>query len=430
MRYMIENVTVATLDEQGTVIKDAFVGIDEGKIVYLSTLQPRIAAREHINGRGMIFMPGLVNAHTHLAMSLMRGYGGDCELHTWLNEKVFPVEARMDSKAVYLGTMLGIAESLRFGVTSVSDMYISTLDTARAAYESGIRANLSNGATGGGEGWEPEGDRCYEMLREAFAQFHAADGLVRIDASIHAPYTSSPNMWEAISGFAHEHGLGMHIHLSETRKEQEDCIKTYGMTPSQVMDKYGVFDGRTQAAHCVWLSEEDMELLAGKRVTAVHNPVSNLKLASGVARVSRMIDKGVPLALGTDGACSNNNLDMFEEIKLAALLQKGVGYDPTAVTALEALRMATRGGALAQGREECGMIKVGMAADLILVDARSLWMYPIHDVHSTLCYTARGSDVAMTMVGGRILYRAGEYTTIDVEKVRSEIDSCVISKIF
>ncbi|MEA4920745.1 MAG: amidohydrolase [Clostridiaceae bacterium] len=432
MDYMINNVTVVTLDENDTVLEDAFVGIRDGKVVFLSQCQPKMAVKEQIDGKGKVLMPGLINAHTHLPMSLMRGYADDCPLKAWLFDHIFPVEAKLDSRCAKAGMLLGIAECLRFGITSVSDMYLFLPEASEAARETGIKANLSIGAVcQESDGYEFENDKAYHQMRAAIEKNAETSGLVRTDVGIHAEYTSCEKLWRGCSEFASRYGLNIHLHLSETESEHLECIERYGMTPAALMEKYGVFNHRTSAAHCVYISEEDMDILREKQVTAIHNPVSNLKLGSGFAPVKRMLEKGVRVALGTDGACSNNSLDLFEEIKLSALLQKGLSRDPAAVSATSALKMATGAGAYAQGREnECGMIKEGMDADLIMLDFSQPWMQPVHDVHSSLCYCAHGSDVVMTMVRGRVLYRDGVFITIDIEKLLAEIKSYVIPKLF
>ena len=263
-------------------------------------------------------------------------------------------------------------------------------------------------------------------------RFHgSADGRILIDASLHAEYTSNYKLWEALGEYALNEGLGMQVHLSETRKEHEACKEKYGLTPAQLLDCHHVFDSRALAAHCVWLEPEDMGLLARRKVTAVHCPVSNLKLASGKADVIAMVKAGMNVALGTDGASSNNNLDLFEEIKAASLMAKDVQSSAEALPPQAALMMATVCGARAQGRErECGMLKVGMDADLILLDFTQPHLMPCHDVLSHLCYAASGHDVIMTMVRGRILYAAGKYPTIDLDAVVRELAQYAMPKVF
>jgi 5-methylthioadenosine/S-adenosylhomocysteine deaminase len=267
--------------------------------------------------------------------------------------------------------------------------------------------------------------------REVLERFHQADnGRVKLDVSIHEEYTSFPGLWQDFSAYAAENGLNMHIHLSETRAEHENCIAKYGKTPAAILAENGVFDTRTTAAHCVWLSDEDMDLLREKQVTVAHNPVSNLKLASGIAPVTKMQEKGVRVALGTDGVCSNNNHDLFEEIKLAALLQKGTTGDPRVIPAYDALYMATRAGAFAQGREnQIGQLKAGFDASLILVDTHKPGLYPVHNPVSTLAYSARGGDVYLTMIRGRVLYENGTYTTLDAEAIREKMEP-ILNRLF
>jgi 5-methylthioadenosine/S-adenosylhomocysteine deaminase len=260
-------------------------------------------------------------------------------------------------------------------------------------------------------------------MLDLIEKWHGFDrGRIVVDASIHAEYTSIPKVWTALAEYAVQNGLGMHVHLSETRSEHENCIAKYGMTPAAVFSKYGVFDVPTIAAHCVWVSEEDIAILAEKGVTAVNNPVSNMKLASGIAPVSEMIAADVNVALGTDSVASNNSHDMFEEIKAAALAQKVRKLDPVALTAEDALRMATVNGAKAQQRQgECGMIRPGMDADLIMLDFDRPHLTPCHNVISNLVYSARGSDVVMNMVRGKIIYKDGEFLTLDIEKIKHDV---------
>ena len=432
MDTLFSNVTVVTMDEELRVLFSAFVGVTEGKISYLSKKAPEEQPKEIINGEGMVLMPGLINCHTHLPMSPLRGYADDVDLQTWLNDYIFPREDRLDGRSVKAATLLSIAECLRFGTTSVSEMYYFCDDIAQAVAESGIKANISRAITHFGEDFDFEKDtRCREMM-ELVDKWHNYDnGRIKIEASIHGEYTSHHEVWDAVSEYAINEGLGMHVHLSESKKEHEECKDRHGLTPAQVFDCHNVFHAPAIAAHCVWLEPEDMKILAKRKTTAVHCPVSNLKLASGCADVTAMIKAGMNVALGTDSNASNNNLDMFEEIKAATLMAKGKSLDPTALPAQAVLMMATVCGARAQHRErECGMIKVGMDADLIMLDFTQPHLMPCHNVMSHLAYCVSGHDVVMTMVRGKILYAAGKYTTIDLNAVVRELADHVMPTMF
>lgn len=433
MDTLFSHVSVVTMDARMSVWLDAFVGVTDGKISYLGKKPPEEKPGSIIDGTGMVMMPGLINCHTHLPMALLRGYADDLALQTWLGEYIFPREEHLDARAVKAAALLGIAECLRFGVTSVSDMYYFEDAVAEAVAQSGIKANLSLATTMFlGDDFDFE---TYPACREMVAlhgKWHGYDsGRIKIDCSIHAEYTSTYQLWDALAEYAINNRLGMHVHLSETRAEHEECMEKYGLTPAQVLDCHHVFDARTIAAHCVHLTEDDMRLLAKRGVSAVHCPVSNLKLASGCADVMGMVRAGMNVCLGTDSAASNNNLDLFEEIKACALMAKGKTGDPTAVGAEAALMMATVCGARAQGREkECGQIAVGMDADLILLDFNQPHLIPCHNLLSNLVYAASGHDVALTMVRGKILYCAGKYPTIDLNAVAQELHDYAIPTVF
>lgn len=433
MDTLFSNVTVVTMDERMSVWTDAFVGVTDGKISWLSKKAPEEKPQQIIDAAGMVLMPGLIDCHTHLPMELLRGYADDLALQEWLNDYIFPREDHLDARSVKAATLLGIAECLRFGITSVSDMYNFSEAEAEAIAESGIKANLSRGTTMFlGDDFDFETFPACQELVALHEKWDGYDGgRIKIEASIHGEYTSTYQLWDALAEYAINNGLGMHVHLSETKKEHDECVEKYGLTPAQLLDCHHVFDARTTAAHCVHLTEDDMKLLAKRKVSAVHCPISNLKLASGCADVMGMVKAGMNICLGTDSVASNNNLDMFEEIKACALMAKGKTGDPTAVPAEAALMMATVCGAKAQGREkECGMIKEGMDADLILLDFSQPHLIPCHNVLSQLVYAASGHDVVMTMVRGKILYAAGKYPTIDLGAVVKELHDYAIPTVF
>lgn len=433
MDTLFSHVSVVTMDARMSVWIDAFVGVTDGKISYLAKKPPEKKPEQIIDGTGMVMMPGLINCHTHLPMALLRGYADDLVLQTWLNDYIFPREDHLDARAVKAATLLGIAECLRFGVTSVSDMYYFDEAIAEAVAESGIKANLSRGTSMFlGDDFDFETFPACRELVELHEKWHGYDnGRIQIECSIHGEYTSTYQLWDALAEYAINNRLGMHVHLSETKTEHDACVEKYGLTPAQLLDCHHVFDSRAIAAHCVHLTEDDMRLLAKRGVSAVHCPVSNLKLASGCADVMGMVKAGMNVCLGTDSVASNNNLDLFEEIKACTLMAKGKTGDPTAVPAEAALMMATVCGARAQGREkECGQIAVGMDADLILLDFNQPHLIPCHNILSNLVYAASGHDVALTMVRGKILYFAGKYFTIDLGAVAQELHDYAIPTVF
>ncbi len=430
---LIKNANIITMDELSPVIRGGSVGIAGGKLVFVSETVPEAfsheGAKRTIDAKGNIVMPGLINAHAHTAMCVMRGYADDYRLDDWLFNKIFPIEGRLTREAVLAGVRLGIAEMLASGTTSYSDMYSNQPAAAEIILESGLRANLSNGIIALSEDFDIEADRATKELAALIRDWHGAgNGRIRADASIHAEYTSPPWVWERVHAAAAENGLVTHIHLCETAKETAECMERHGgKTPVEIFSDHGIFDTPAAAAHCVHLTENDMRIMAEKGVSAVHCPVSNLKLASGVANVKRMAELGINLALGTDGCASNNDHDLFEEIKLAALLAKGTSLDPTAVPAYEALRMATVGGAKAQGREnEVGRLKPGFEADLIMLDVHKPRLQPLFDPVAAAAYAANGSDVCLTVVRGKVLYENGEWTTIDAEKAIAEVQRVAV----
>ncbi|MCL2601998.1 MAG: amidohydrolase family protein, partial [Treponema sp.] len=305
---------------------------------------------------------------------------------------------------------------------------------ADAVLEAGTKANITNGVLClDMSRFDFEKERGTMEVRELLAQYGGArsgDGRLVIDAGIHAEYTSCPAAWQASAEFAAENNMRLHLHLSETAAEHSACVAKYGKTPAQVLNEAGVFSHKVTAAHCCHLTEADMDILAAAGATAAHCPVSNLKLSSGVAPAAKMLERGVNVALGTDGVCSNNNHDLFEEIKTAALLQKYITGDPSAVPALQAIKMATVNGARGQGREhESGRIATGFDADLIMLNLDAPHFIPLNDPCAAVAYAAQGSDVCLTMVQGRVLYENGEHTTIDIEKVRYEVENYVLPRL-
>ncbi len=375
-----------------------------------------------IDGRGKLLMPGLYNAHCHSAMTLFRGYGEDLPLDRWLNEKIFPAEDLLTSEAVYAGSKLAIAEMIKNGIVSFTDMYNFCDDTAKAVIETGIKANLGRAMLS----FDPsenlaESDRFKEAASLADDFNGAADGKLKIDMAIHAEYTNNENSASFVAEYAAKNGLGIQIHLSETEKEHRECIERHGKTPAQFFLDTHVFDVPVSAAHCVYVTDEDMDIMVSHKVTAVHNPTSNLKLGSGVMPLRKMLDKGVNVALGTDGVASNNTLDIFKELSLASILHKGISRKADITTASEMIKLATENGAISQQRYDCGKIEVGALADLVLIDLNAVNNIPMYDTASAVCYSVNSSNVLMTMADGKVLYENGEYKTLDIEKVKYDI---------
>ena len=413
---------ITILDEELNVRKNMYIGVSGDIIEYIDPAAPKKDYGEIYNGRGKLAMNAFYNAHAHSPMTLLRGYGENMRLQEWLNERIFPFEAKMNGNDVYWGTLLAMAESIRYGIVSSTDMYDFCDKMAEAVILSGAKNNISRGVINF-SGKSIKELPVYGEIGDLFANYHnAGEGRIKIDMSIHEEYTSDPDTVGAIFEYAKELGANMHIHLSETEFEHEECKKRHKKTPAQYFDSLGAFSVKTTAAHCVWLEGEDFDILARNGVAVATCPVSNMKLASGICDVPLLLKKGINVALGTDSVCSNNNLNFIEEMKFMACAAKVRDKDPTAVTPKEALFAAQAAGAKSQGREGCGLLKAGNKADIVVFDIDKPHMYPVHDILTNIVYSASGSDIVLTMADGKVLYKDGLFTTIDIEKAVFETE--------
>ncbi len=407
---------ITILDENLEVRENMYVGISKDRISYIGDKEPTEDFGKVYDGKGKLLMSGFYNAHSHSPMTLMRGYGENLKLQDWLNTRIFPFEDHLDSNAVYWGTVLDMAEATKFGIVSTSDMYYFCPDMAKAYTDCGCKGNISRSIAAFKEEPFAESVRGKECI-EFFEKYHNTDeGRIKVDMSLHAEYTSVPGVAKQLADYMKEIGAGMQVHVSETKTEHEECIGRHGKTPAAYLADLGLFDTNATAAHCVWVTPEDRKILKEKNVTVACNPISNLKLASGVCSAPQMIAEGINVAIGTDSVASNNSHNIFSEMKVFALIMKQHFADPTLITPKQAIYAATRAGAVAQGRMDCGLIKEGNKADVIVVDISQANMQPVHDLLSNLVYSASGAEIMMTMVDGRVLYENGEYTHIDLEK--------------
>ena len=410
------------------------IGITDGKIEFISKKVPEEMPKTIIEGTGMVAMPGLINCHTHLATSVLRCFTDDLTNKEAL-EALLQKEAKMDSRSAKVAALLSIAECLRFGVTSVSDLYYYPNATAQAVAESGIKANLALSSyryIDQNEEFDFETDEQCRELQKVVDKWHGYDnGRIKIDAGIFAEYTSNYPLWESLAGYASEKGLGMQLHLSETRNEVDSCLDRTDMTPGELLACHRLFAVPATASGCAFLEPEEAKMLVKKKVSAVALPLSAAKNGQPCAPITDLVKAGMNVALGTDGAIQAGNLDMFEVMRGAAMSVRASKGDPSALPSSAALMMATFCGAQAQGRaQECGMLKEGMDADLVLVDFTAPHLMPCHNVLTGLVYAAKGGDVAMTMVRGKILYQNGRFPTINLNAVVEELTTYAIPKLF
>jgi len=414
MRTRIMNVTLtpgATGEAHIPFIENAEVHIDDNLIVYAgkSELAPAFTADEIIDGSGTLCMPGLVNLHTHTPMTFLRSVGADLVLDDWLHQAIFPLEKQWDDELIRSATDLGCMEMLRFGTTSFNDMYFHTNVIAEAVRDNGMRALLGHGIIDFDES-------CADMV-EGVAMAgkwnHTCNDRIRFSLAPHSEGATTTKLIQKVVETAKRMELPIHVHVSETDFDLQGCLKRHGLTPPAYFEQLGALELPVIAAHCVWFNDADIEIFRKHGVTVAHNPISNLKLASGIAPVARMLKAGCKVAVGTDGVASNNNLNLWEEIKLMPMLQKGITLDPTVVSPLQTLAAATIVGAKAMGYDNLGLIKEGYLADLILLDLKNAHTTPRIDLESNLIYSSQGSDVCLTMVDGKVLFRNGNFTTLD-----------------
>jgi len=417
LKRLIQNAHVLTMNHEAISVQA--IGIENDRIVFIGNVPVDFQPDETIEGKGMLAMPGLVNAHTHSAMSLLRNYADDIPFWEWLTEKVWPVEEKMGAEEVYWGSMLSMAEMIRSGITSFADMYFLSEETAKAAIESGLRCSIAKGLVGSSE----QDDQRLKDTRQMVRDWHqAGDGLITVMAGPHAPYTCDDGFIQKVTDLCQELSIPVHIHLSESKKEVEDSLSKHGRSPIQHMHHLGVFEHHTLAAHCVHLLPEDFQILSEQGVHVVHNPASNLKLGNGIAPLAQMLASGISVSLGTDGSASNNNLNLFEEMNLAALLAKGATQDPTVAPAYQVLKMATINGARALNlHRHVGTLEPGKKADLILIDLNQPHLFPHYHLDASLIYSAQASDVKTVMINGKIVMERGEMKTIDLEKMYDHI---------
>ncbi|MZP31058.1 amidohydrolase family protein [Heliobacterium undosum] len=421
-RIVIKNARILTMATEAPQILEGDIGIEGSCIREIGRIDAKMVGDDAvtvIDAAGKVVMPGLINCHNHAAMALFRGYSDDLRLMEWLSQKIWPAEERLDGDAVYAGTMLAAAEMIKSGTTTFADMYFFMDDVARAVRDAGMRATLCQGLLF----IDNQAERRLEATRRLFADWHGkAEGRIKAMVGPHAPYTCPPDKLQAVMALAKELQAAIHIHLSETVEEVDQMFDRYGKSPVRYLADLGLFaEHHVLLAHAVNLSRDDIHLLKGLRGGVSHNPVSNLKLGCGVAPVLELRDKGVAVALGTDGAGSATTLDLFEEIKAAAWLQKNRTGDPTAVTAYQALRMATIEGARALGlADRIGSIEPGKQADLILIDMNKPHLFPQNDICALLAYAANGADVDTVLIDGKVVMQNRQLLTMHEADVLAE----------
>lgn len=404
----------------GNEYKTTDVCIDGDTICAIGAAPADFAAERVIDGTDKLLSPGFVNAHTHIYMTALRNRADDLNFMTWLFEKVVPMENKLTDEDAYWSIQLGCMEMLLSGTTSLLDMHMFPVTTARALADAGIRAAVSRGLQGDEDSMEAGRARFVQVETEINEYGHIPT--LSFMLAPHAPYTCGEAYLRLVAERAEQLGVGIHTHLSESRDEQEKCFARYGCTPAELYDRCGILTENTVCAHCVYLSDSDMSLLAKRGTSVAHNPASNMKLGNGFAPVPRMLELGVNVAIGTDGCCSNNNQNMLREMQLVSLIHKGTAEEATAMPASKVFDMATTNGAKALGLGEItGEIRVGKRADLSLFDLNEPGFFPIGDPKAALCYSSAGLKADTVLVNGKILLDKGEFTTIDADKVRFKI---------
>ena len=433
MDTLISNVTAVTMNEKMEVLFGAFIGIEDGKIAYIGKTAPKDAPQTIIDGTGMVAIPGLINCHTHLAATALRSYLDDVTGGEALDQQL-QKEDKMDSRSALAAAKLAIAECLRFGVTSVSDLYYYPEATAQAVADTGIKANIALSAyrfIDENEEFDFDTDEQCQLLRRVTEKWNGYDdGRIRVDAGIYAEYTSNRRLWEGLLGYAAEQKLGFQLHLSQTQEEVDSCLDRTGLTPAELLDCHRLFSLPTTAAGCGCLTDEDKALLGKRKISAVALPMA-AKAGEKSLDILPCVKAGMNVALGTDGAIESGNLDMFEVMRYAAMSARLSAGNAAALPAPAALMMATVCGARAQGRaDRCGMLKEGFDADIALLDYSAPHLMPCHNVLSSLVFSAKGGDVAMTMVRGKILYQNGQFPTLDLKHAVEEITNYAIPRLF
>lgn len=423
-KILIKGADIITMLDQQFIIQQGAVVIEDDKFIFVGEekeLPSEWKYDREIIAEGKVIMPGMINTHTHGAMTLLRSYADDLPLMEWLEEKIWPVEANLIADDVYWGTMVAILEMIKSGTTCFADMYFHMDEVARAVEESGIRGALAHGMIGVG----PNGDQDLDEGRRFAAKWNnKADGRIKTMLAPHAPFTCPPPYMEKVLKIADELEVPIHIHLAETLDEINNIKEEYGKTPIELVNDLGLFEHQVLAAHCVHLSDGDFKILKDAKALGIaHNPQSNMKLASGIAPVQRMLNQGLVVGIGTDGASSNNNLDMLEEMSTAALLAKVGTMDSTALPAEEALKMATTYGAKAIGQgDKFGTIEEGKQADMIIIDFNKPHLKPLHNVLAHTVYAAQSSDIETVIINGQIVMENNQVKTIDEERVLYEVE--------
>ena len=421
---LIKDVNILTYDDGAVKDFNASVLIENDKIVDIGE-NISVSADKVIEGNGNFLMPGLINTHNHIAMNLFRGLADDMELDTWLNDNIWPMEAHLNSNYCYIGSLLAMVEMIKTGTTTFNDMYFYMNSVARAVEKSGMRGVLSYGMIDFGDEEKRENE-FKENIDLIKSSHNTANGRITCKFGPHSPYTCSKELLERTREEADKYNVGIHIHMNETQKEIEDVKEATGKRPFEYLNDLGVLKSDVIAAHCVWLSDNEIKIIKENNVNVSHNPCSNMKLASGISPVSKLLENNINVAIGTDGSSSNNNLDLFEEMKFTSLLQKVNTLNPKVLSSDEVFKMATINGAKALGLKDIGTIETGKKADLILIDKKSITMTPnSNKPSSNIVYSANGYDVLTTICNGQILMEDKKIKTLDEEKIKEHASEAI-----
>lgn len=420
-RLLIKNIDILTLDAEGTVLRNSNIGVEEKQIKFVGDVPAEFKPDETIDGYNQVAVPGFFNAHCHAAMTFERGWAEDLPLDRWFNERIWVAESALTAEDVYWGAALAACEMIRSGCVGFNDHYFYMDRVAEVVAQAGMKATLTWCQFGIGADKEVGAD-----LTGALAFIDrwqgGASGRIRTVLGPHSPYVCPPEFLREVSALAREHGLPLHIHLSESPEQMENSLKTHGLTPTAFLEACGVFDRPCIVAHALYLTPADIEILARHQVTVAHCPITYMKLAMGINNLAPLMTAGVNVALGTDGPGSNSDMDMKEVVRFAPLLQKYQTRNAETLAGDLPLRMATANGARAMGFGDSGVLAVGQAADIALFDFDQPHLYPRHNLVANLIHSAKGSDVTHVIIDGQLVYRNGQLLTLDEEKIKAEAE--------